>query len=369
MVARASEDWAEDGCVFLDRGNGQSPPRTGVKAAAVLALKNTSPTDGRLPWVFLDSKDVRGIAPGDILGLHPDGRLDVLFKASSLDNALFLTDRCNSNCLMCSQPPKDRNDLNGRFEINTRLVELIPKDTPFLGMTGGEPTLLGWRLLRLFRQLGRELPDTQVQMLTNGRAFAWPSIARAVAEAVRGPTTFCVPLYSDHAWQHDYVVQARGAFEQTMLGLHNLARESVPVEIRVVLHAQTVQRLRAIGEFIHRNLPFVEHVALMGLEYTGYTPHNHDLLWMEPEGYSTELRRAVEYLTAFGMSVSLYNLPLCLLPEDLWWYARSSISDWKREYREECQQCAVREACGGLFATSRLHSSRIRAIKRDSSPK
>lgn len=363
LIARASEEWEQDGCVFLNRTNVESPP-SGATPAAVLVPKEGASELHGVPQVVLAPEDLESLSPGDILGLHPDGRLDILFKSGSLDNALFLTDRCNSNCLMCSQPPKDRDDLDARFEINTRIVELIPKDTEFLGITGGEPTLLGWRLLRLFRQIGRELPDTQVQMLTNGRAFAWPSIARAVSQALSGPTIFCVPLYSDHAWQHDYIVQARGAFEQTMLGLHNLARLSVPIEIRVVLHAQTVQRLPALAEFIHRNLPFTEHIALMGLEYTGYTPHNNELLWMEPEVYHSRLRRAVKYLADFGMSVSLYNLPLCLLPEDLWWCARSSISDWKRLYAEECQQCEVRKACGGLFATSRRQSSRIRAVKR-----
>jgi MoaA/NifB/PqqE/SkfB family radical SAM enzyme len=40
-----------------------------------------------------------------------------------------------------------------------------------------------------------------------------------------------IPIYSDVDSEHDYVVQAKGAFEETVSGLHNLARYNVAVEI------------------------------------------------------------------------------------------------------------------------------------------
>ena len=102
-----------------------------------------------------------------------------------------------------------------------------------------------------------------------------------------------------------------------MLGLHNMGRYGVRTEIRVVLHAQTIQRLPQLAEFIYRHLPFAEHVALMGLEYTGYTPHNDGLLWSEPSELAGPLEEAVGYLDAFGMRVSVYNLQHCVLPRSL----------------------------------------------------
>jgi hypothetical protein len=56
-----------------------------------------------------------------------------------------------------------------------------------------------------------------------------------------------IPLYADVDTIHDYVVQVRGAFDETVLGLYNLAQNQVPIEIRVVLHAQTepLERIRA----------------------------------------------------------------------------------------------------------------------------
>ena len=78
---------------------------------------------------------------GDIVAVHPQGRVETLFRIQSPHNSLFITDRCNSNCLMCSQPPRNIDDLDALYNLNSRLISLIPKDTEELGITGGEPTL------------------------------------------------------------------------------------------------------------------------------------------------------------------------------------------------------------------------------------
>jgi len=127
-------------------------------------------------------------------------------------------------------------------------------------------------------------------------------------------------------------------------------------------HKLTIPRLNDLAHFIYRNLPFASHVALMGLEITGFTRPNLSKLWIDPYEYQSELKRAVEYLAIRGMSVSVYNHPLCLLPRDLWKFARRSISDWKNVYFEVCGSCGVRQQCGGFFMSAeRKHSGHLRA--------
>jgi MoaA/NifB/PqqE/SkfB family radical SAM enzyme len=116
-----------------------------------------------------------------------------------------------------------------------------------------------------------------------------------------------IPLYSDDSTIHDYVVQAKDAFDQTVQGLHQLARHSIRVEIRVVLHAVTIPRLPELAEYIYRNLTFAEHIALMGLENVGYAPRNMNTLWIDPHDYQDQLESAVEILSTRGMNVSIYN--------------------------------------------------------------
>lgn len=302
------------------------------------------------------------IHEGDIVLIHPKGVVYTLFREQSPHNALFITDRCNSNCLMCSQPPKNIDDLDFHYHINSQLIKMIPTTTSELGITGGEPTILGKRFINLLSSIKEQLPSTEVHILTNGRSFAWKNIPKAISEIQNSRMVFGIPLYSDYYLQHDYVVQAKGAFNQTILGFHNMARYGLRLELRIVLHKQTYKRLPSLARFIYKNLPFVEHIAFMGLEYTGYTPKNNDLLWMEPSEYAHELEEAVFFLDSVGMTVSIYNLQLCLLKPTLWSFARKSISDWKRDYLSECQQCNLLAACGGVFATSKKNSNEIKAI-------
>jgi His-Xaa-Ser system radical SAM maturase HxsC len=253
---------------------------------------------------------------------------------------------------MCSQPPVLKPD-GALVEDLLEAVPLMARETPELIITGGEPTLLHDRLIQLVTSMRDHLPDTAVHLLSNGRLFAYLRYAEKLASIDHPDLMVGIPLYGDTSDLHDFVVQAHGAFDQTLRGIMNLGRYRQPVEIRVVIHRQTCQRLPQLARFIARNLPFVSHVALMGLEVTGYTRLNLDALWIDPFEYQDELLEAVAILDQSGLNTSIYNHQLCLLDESLWPFARQSISDWKNEYLTECETCAVRNECGGFFATGR----------------
>ena len=158
-----------------------------------------------------------------------------------------------------------------------------------------------------------------------------------------------VPVYSDLDNHHDYIVQAKGAFNETILGLHNLARAHVSVEVRVVVHRDTFSRLPQLAQFIYRNLTFAAHVTFMGLEVVGFAKSNIGSLWIDPLEYADELESSVLALAATGMNVSIYNHQFCTLPRSVWPFSRQSISDWKVEYFPECNACRAKPQCGGFF--------------------
>jgi MoaA/NifB/PqqE/SkfB family radical SAM enzyme len=140
------------------------------------------------------------------------GFVRTLYRPDSDHNVLFVTERCNSNCLMCSQPPRDRDDTDALLHRNLEMISLL-RDVPSrLVITGGEPTLLGQRLFTLISALRDNLPSTYVHMLTNGRMFAWSSYTAGLAGLKHPDFVLGIPLYSDDSTTHDYVVQARGAF-------------------------------------------------------------------------------------------------------------------------------------------------------------
>ena len=136
-----------------------------------------------------------------------------------------------------------------------------------------------------WRRCGTGCPETAVHVLTNGRAFAADDVASAWASIGHKRLSAGIPLYSAVDHVHDYVVQARGAFDDTVLGILRLKDKGQRVEVRVVLHARHRPRLRETCAWLARNLPFVDHVALMGLENTGFALANQDLLWIDPLDY------------------------------------------------------------------------------------
>lgn len=298
---------------------------------------------------------------GDIVRINEvAGELRVLYRKGSHHNVLFFTERCNSRCLMCSQPPRDVDD---EYLIDDMLeaIPLMDSDTRVLCITGGEPTILGWRLMEVMTTVARHLPASALHMLSNGRAFAYKETAKAISRSGIRDLMIGIPLYADVASVHNFVVQAQNAFDQTLRGMMNLARFDVPVEIRFVIHRQTVGRLVQTARFIARNLPFASQVALMGLETIGFTRSNVSVLWIDPWEYREVLAEAVRILAEAGMDVMIYNLPLCLMPQELWPFAQKSISDWKNMYMPVCESCAMKSDCAGFFASASFkYSDHIR---------
>jgi His-Xaa-Ser system radical SAM maturase HxsC len=257
---------------------------------------------------------------------------------------------------MCSQPPKDVDD-GWLLERTRDLIEMLPDDTPGFTLTGGEPTLFGTRFIELLKLCNERLPRADVHILSNGRRFADVDFAVAYAAVDNPRMMIGIPLYGCEPSLHDFVVQARGAFDETVRGILNLARLEQRVEIRVVLHKHTAPMIVDIAEYIARNLPFVEQVALMGLEMMGLARRNVDAVWIDPFEYRGALAEAASLLDASGVRTLIYNHQLCLLERATWRFAVKSISDWKNEYDEVCRSCAVVEDCGGFFHSAMYKSS------------
>jgi His-Xaa-Ser system radical SAM maturase HxsC len=295
--------------------------------------------------------DYSYISDGDIVRLSADRQtIRVLFRASSPNNSILITEQCNHYCLMCSQPPKAADD-SWLLDEAENLIPLIPKNTSELVFTGGEPTTNRERFLKIISLTKSYLPRTAIHILSNGRSFKAPAFAEKYAQIELPDAMVGIPVYSDDPTLHDYIVQARGAFDETIQGILNLKRLGQKVEIRVVIHKLSVQRLPELCEFIARNLLFVDHVALMGLEMMGFTRANLEELWIDPVEYKDTLSKSVGILANYGMNISVYNHQLCLVNPDIQPYYRKSISDWKNEYAPECQSCTKQRECGGFFAS------------------
>lgn len=275
------------------------------------------------------------------------------FEIESNSNVLFVTVQCNNHCIMCCQPPKQRDDFDYYFKKNVALIKSAPKETKEVCITGGEPTLAGDQFFELVRIVREQLPNTDIQILSNGRTFASHEFAHKLKE-IGGDKVFVgVPLHSDYAGDHDIIAGRKGAFNETMLGLYNLGDEGIPVELRVVINKMNYQRLPQMAEYIFKNLYFVGWTAWMAMEDTGFATKNAKHIWIEPIDYIPQLCSAVKILSEWDFPTTIFNIPLCLLPEEYHQFATQSISDWKTKYIEICDGCALKDKCCGLFSTSK----------------
>lgn len=313
----------------------------------------------RKPYCIVD--DITEFHEGDVVVINTKGEIIFVYEINSNHNALMATERCNHRCIMCPQPPilqeKDKTP------FNLQLISLFNKNTQEIGITGGEPTLIGDNLFTLINHIKKVLPQTAISILSNGVKFAEKEYAMKLAKCRHQDLQIDIPLFSDIAEEHNRIVGAK-TFYKTVQGLYNLALFRQRIGLRIVVHKQTYKRLPQFADFIYHNFPFVAQVAFMQMETIGLAKENFDELWIDPDDYNNELREAVLLLADRGMKPYIYNAQLCVLPQDIRCYAQQSISDWKDIYIEECNGCALKGQCAGFFASNRnAHSSHIKKIE------
>ena len=311
------------------------------------------------PYVLIDS--IEDFHEGDVVVLNQKGEIIFVYEITSCHNAIMATERCNHRCIMCPQPPVLQE--KDKTQFNLKLISLMDKDTQEIGITGGEPTLIGDKLFILIRQIQKQLPKASISILSNGVKFADKEYAMKLAKCRHQDLQIDIPLFSDITEEHNRIVGAN-TFYKTVQGLYNLALFRQRIGLRIVVHKQTYKRLPQFADFIYHHFPFVSQVAFMQMEPTGLAKENFDDLWIDPYDYNEQLREAVLLLADRGMKPYIYNAQLCVLPEDIRCYAQQSISDWKDIYIPECEGCALKGQCAGFFESNRqAYSTHIRKIE------
>jgi len=323
------------------------------KSFSIYGFNNTLPNDNSLPLLKLFEENVE-LSLGDIILLEPNGRGTVIYENNSSSNAIFLTERCNCRCVMCPQPPKFSRKYT---QLSIKTISLLTDETKVLGITGGEPTLVWKGLIEVLESCKKYIPNSCIELLTNGRIFNDYEKVQELSD-VKNNLSVCIPLYADVASLHDKIVGSKGAFWETLEGIYNLERMDIPVELRTVIIKKNYKRLPYWSEFIYRALPFVRHIALMGLELEGLAVENIDQVWVDPIDYMPWLEESIKILNRRDMDVSIYNHQLCTLPKNIWRFSKKAISEWKNIFIKECHDCNVMTKCGGFFKSSEFRMSR-----------
>ena len=293
----------------------------------------------------------------DVVEISDTGAIRPIFSAAGDDATLFLTPKCNSNCIMCPSSDASRmSEQYGSLEYYLDLIKYIPEDQRHITITGGEPFLFGDDIFEMIDAIKQSTPDKQILILTNGRVFSLSGYAEKLAAVAPENTVIAIPVHGDNAALHDSISRAKGSFEQTMLGISNLLNCRMNVEIRIVVSRLNADHLLETAKMISNTIPGVFVVHFMGMEMLGNAAVNSDKVWIPYSEAVEKVLPAFDYLVNNGINAELYNFPLCVVPRKYWISSRKSISDYKRYYSKCCEDCDVAADCGGIFAGSHKYA-------------
>ena len=285
---------------------------------------------------------------GDVLLVHPKERsAQRLIRRNSVHNTILFTERCDQMCAMCSQPPNEK-DYSALFKFYEQAILLSDKGTR-IGISGGEPTLYMANLLQILENTKAKRPDISFHILTNGQHFTddmLPSLKYILNDS---DVLWGIPLYSQSPATHDEIVGKVGAFEILMNNFYILGSIGAKIELRTVLTAKNALDIPHLARFISKNLPFISVWAIMAMEPIGFAKANRKQLFFDHSVFPEPVTSAIDEATSKGVQVSLYNFPLCTIPDSHRAYCHTSISDWKRKFIEVCKPCSQKNNCGGFF--------------------
>ncbi len=283
---------------------------------------------------------------GDVIMAIPGKRsAHRLIRSASPHNTFLVTEQCDQLCVMCSQPPKKYHaDLFPQFALAATLAPI----NATIGISGGEPLLHKDRLFAMLEAVANTRPDVRFHILSNGQHLTHDDVQRLVSIGT-DKILWGIPLYAADAPTHDRIVGKQGAFDKLHRGLGILMNAGASVELRTVVMQQNRDRLTELAEFLFTRLSFVDVWAIMQMERIGYGRMNWETSFYDSSTDFDGIARAIDIVSARGISVALYNFPLCSVPAIYREFALSTISDWKRKYLDFCDQCSARAACGGFF--------------------
>ncbi len=285
---------------------------------------------------------------GDVLLCYPHrNSADRFYRRSSNHNTILLTERCDQLCVMCSQPPRDKESA-WLFPLYERALHLVDPNVR-IGITGGEPMLYKDDLIDIISNVSKSRPDISYHILSNGQHFSVGDRARLSDLHSKVDIIWGIPLYSHQEAAHNEIVAKEGAFNKVMENLFVLASSGAKIELRTVIMAVNVFDLPELATFIGKHIPFVATWALMGMEPIGYAKANFKRLFFDHSKFPWPIVNAIRISQLRNVNCQLYNIPRCTIPVEFRGHCTDSISDWKRKFLPECAECVEQHECCGFF--------------------
>lgn len=327
------------------------------------------------------------IKPDGACPIH-DLDLEILPPFSSIPSApyrmdLAITYRCNNDCLHCyNARTRDYPELSTEnwYHILDMLWEI---GIPHVVFTGGEPTLRD----DLHKLIAHAEQNGQITGInTNGRRLSNPGYVDSLVKA--GLDHVQITLESHDPDIHDAMVDARGAWKQTVSGIRNVLDTSLYVMTNTTMLKNNSPTLIETLEFLsHAGVPTIGLNALIysgrGLSVkTGISEselqfilhdareitstNNQRLIWYTPTQYCNFDPMQLE-LGVKGCTAAMYNM--CIEPngdvipcqsyyqslgniltepwKSIWNHPIATGLRERKNIPDKCLKCSLVAECGG----------------------
>lgn len=273
---------------------------------------------------------------------------------------LRLTMACNERCPFCNVPVEDyERPTPADAEIDAQLDAFVAAQAQTLTLSGGEPTLLKRRLLRVISEAKRRgIPFIELQ---SNAILIDTDYAEALAQAGLGSAF--ISLLSDVPALHDRLAGLEGAWERCLRGIDALLAAGIRVTLNPVTALETQERLPDYIEFVASRFPQIRSISLSVVQPHGRAAGQYDLL----PNYAIlgpAVREARARAVLYG--IELLN-PYCGLPACVGWSDALAQSVEALEARDvaasatglqnsgnkrhgpPCTHCVLRARCGGAW--------------------
>jgi len=264
-------------------------------------------------------------------------------------------DKCNNNCLMCTNPDRPWPAWDGSFDYSYEsLIKRIKKsekeiktyDSIYLG--GGEPTLHP-AFLKVLNFVSKNFPKQRIKLLTNGRKFLYRDFTKEVL-SITNNLDIELSIYGPNKKAHEAVTRASNSFEQTMQGLKNLLdykKEDQLINVRFVITKLSYKSLEEFLKLMGERFSSTDRIMIIFWEVENQAVKNIKAVKVTYNQVSPYLGKLYPLLGNFK-EIRLYHFPLCALSEKFWPYVWRTLDKDEVIFNSSCAKCQYRKYCLGI---------------------
>lgn len=289
-----------------------------------------------------------------------------------------LTRRCNNRCTFCHDAPRHDGTNVPLPEVLAEIRAGRARGAERLVLSGGEATLHPDFLAAV--AAGRAAGYRWVQVVTNGRMFAYEKFARQAQAAGLDEATVSVHGHTPEL--HDALAGAAGAFAQAIRGLRNLQALGLVVSVDVVVCRPNAEALPDILRFFLSM--GIREFDLLHLVPFGRADDDADALALDPGEAAPRLLEALRMSSLPGVHLWTNRWPAPLLegvehliqdPHKLLDEVRGTAEGFQALVErgaplacagDRCRRCAMEAFCAALGdARARLVAGRYDVVAVD----